>query len=125
MAADVTLTRAQYDALIAAGEAGDAAEVLRLQGIIDAANLIKRYRLNIRWQDVGGVAPPAIELGKGWPPEQMFLLEKIDTPIARKDVDEVLSTQAVNPVDPHVTLDVNGAVGWTILDDFDFAAAAS
>ncbi len=125
MAANVTLTRAQYDALIAAGLAGDSDEIKRLQALIDEANGINRYRLFIRWEDVGGIAPPTIELGKGWPPTQMFLLEKADLPIAREDVDVVVETQANNAVNVQVTPDVNGVVGWTLVDDFDFVAAAS
>ncbi len=123
--ATVTMTRAQYDALVAAGIEGDETEVKRLQKLIDDANSIKRYRLFIRWQDVGGQAPATIELGKGWPEQQTYLLEKETLPIAREDVDEVISIQAENAVDVQVTLDVNGVVGWTLVDDFDFVAAAS
>ena len=119
----VTMTRAQYDALINAGLEGNTSAIESLRSTIDGANSITRYRLNIRWQDVGGSPPPTIELGKGWPPELTFLLE-LERPIAKEDVLVTVSAQANNPVDIHVTPDVTGAVGWTLIDDFDFTAAA-
>lgn len=117
--ADLTIPRAQYDALITAALAGDTDEVLRLRGLIDKANGIKRYFLFIRWQDVGGQPPPRIELGKGWPPKQTYQLEQ-DRPITREDVDVVLQQQAINPVGTQVTPDRSGVVGWTLLPDFAF-----
>lgn len=117
--ADLTVTRPQYDALIAAALAHNDGEVLRLRGIIDKANGINRYFLYIRWTEVGGLPPRRIELGKGWPPELTYQLE-LDRPIARADVDSVLAQQTVNPVDTQVTPDRAGVVGWTILDDFIF-----
>lgn len=120
----ITMTRGQYDALIAAGLQGDQEATEDLRDAIDSANNITRYRLSIRWQDIGGDRPSVIELGKGWPPETSFLLE-LERPIERADVDDVLTTQASNPVDPMVTPDPNGQVGWTLLDDYDFVAGAT
>lgn len=120
----ITMSRAEYDALIAAGLADDTTEIKRLQTIIDGANSIIRYRLQIRWQDIGGSRPTHIQLGLGWPTDQSFLLE-LERPIARADVDIVTSTQAQNPVSIMVTRDPEGIVAWTLVDSYLFAENAS
>ena len=117
----VTLTRSQYDALLAAARQANPQAADQLRREIDAANGITRYFLYIRWQDVGGKAPPRIELGKGWPVNQTYQLELLRR-IARADVDDVLRTNAVNPVSIMVTPDRQGVVGWTLINDYDFQA---
>jgi hypothetical protein len=119
----ITMTRPQYDALLAAAKVGDPVAAAQLQKLIDAGNGIIRYLLQIRWQDVGGKPPPRIELGKGWPPDQTFLLQ-LERRISRADVDDVLRTNASNPVSVMVTPDPLGVVGWTLIDDYDFQAGA-
>jgi hypothetical protein len=118
---DVTLTRAQYESLVLAAEGDTTIDVALLKKTVDRANSITRYVLNIRWQDVGGTPPTRIEIanGTGWPAEQTFKLV-LDRAISREDVDDVLETQATSPVDPAVTRDPDGIVGWTLLDDYDF-----
>jgi hypothetical protein len=116
----VTLSRPQYDALISAALAGNSAEVKRLRTIIDQANGITRYSLWIRWQDIGGRPPPRIELGKGWPENQTYFLE-LERKITRADVNDVLRTSARNPVSVMVTPDPLATVGWSLVDDYDFA----
>jgi hypothetical protein len=115
----ISISRAIYDALMTAALAGDTTEVRRLRGVIDELNSIRRYSLYIRWQNVGGTRPSRIEVAKGWPALETFLLE-LERPISRADVDEVLRTQATNPADVHVTPDRNGIVGWSILGDYIF-----
>lgn len=124
--ADVTMTRAQYESLLAAAGGDTQVNVASLQAQIDTDNNIKRYLLNIRWQDVGGQPPTRIEIadGTGWPPEMTYKLIQ-DRPISREDVDTVLATRATSPVDPAVTRDPRGIVGWTLLDDYDFIINAS
>lgn len=120
--ANLTITRLQLDALIAAGLSGDTAEIERIRDLVYAANNVTIYRLSIRWQDAGGQPPPRIELGAGWPQDQTTLLE-LERPIAREDVDTVLANQAANPVTVMVTPDPDGNVGWTLLEDYNFDAA--
>lgn len=117
--ANVTLTRSQYDALLSLAQQASATDTRLLRRTIDEANDITRYQLWIRWQDVGGRPPPTIELGKGWPPEQTYFLE-LERKITRADVDDVLRNNAVNPASTMVTPDVDGVVGWTLIDDYDF-----
>lgn len=126
MATNVTLSRNQYESLLAAANGDTTVDVSSLQKTVDAVNGIRRYFLYIRWQDLGGEKPTRIEIanGTGWPPEMTFQLT-LDRPISREDVDQVLATQATNPVDPTVTSDPQGIVGWTLLDDWDFNANAT
>lgn len=121
--ANVTLTRAQYDALLALASTTSASEARTLRRTIDQANGITRYFLYIRWQDVGGKPPARVELGKGWPANQTYQLE-LERPISRADVDDVLRNNASNPVSVMVTPDPAGVVGWTLVDDYDFQAGA-
>jgi hypothetical protein len=111
----------QYNALLdfAYGRRTSSAERRELQRVIDAANGVKRYFLYIRWMERGGSPPSRIEIGAGWPPTQSFKL-RMDRPITRQDVDDVLSKQARNSVYPTVTNDELGNVGWTELDVWDF-----
>lgn len=121
----VSLSRSEYEVLLdfAFGRRTDVAELRALQKRLDLANDIKRYLLNIRWYEIGGQPPSRIDIREndGWPPRQEFILRQ-DRPIARQDVDQVLRTQAQNPVTPTVTRDERGVVGWTELDVWDFNA---
>lgn len=119
--ANVSLTRDQYDLLLeyAYGTIVSDVALVEMQRKIDAANGIKRYALLLRWMETGGAAPTRIELGKGWPVSQQFLL-KMDRPIAREDVDNILRTQATRPVSVTVTPDVRGVLGWTELEVWSF-----
>lgn len=116
----VTMNNSEYSALLTAALAGDTEEVLRLRSIIDTSNGIKRYSLLIRWLEASGQAPPKVDLDN-WPKETTYSLE-LERPIAREDVDAALETSATNPVDTMVTLDPDGKVGWTLLDDYDFSS---
>jgi hypothetical protein len=114
----VTITSEQYSALREAISSNDLEEAERILGIIDRDNGIVRYSLYIRWQNVGGNPRPVNQF-LDWPPAEQFLLQ-LDRPIARADVDEVLRTQANNPASVLVTPDVNGVVGWTEIESYNF-----
>jgi len=117
--ANVTMSREQYEALCNLAIKQDPVNGGSLRDIVDKANGIRRFFLYIRWEDVGGVPPPRIELGKGWPPSQTFPLV-LERSITRADVDQVLTTQATNPTNVQVTPDRAGIVGWTLIDDYNF-----
>jgi len=117
--ADITITRAQYDALLAAASSSNTAEVTRLRGLIDAANGITRYVLQIRWQDAGGTPPPRLQRFSDWPVAQTYKLE-LDRAITRQDVDDVLAQRATSAVSVLVTPDVNGVVGWAEIEEYAF-----
>jgi len=116
----VTLTEAQYNSLLLAAQGDTAIDVAQLEVAINAANNIKRYLLWIRWYEVGGSVSQGIDL-MDWPQDQQYKLVQ-DRAIAREDVDAVLQANAQNPVDPLVTYDPRGLVGWTLLVDYDFYA---
>lgn len=122
--ADVTLSRQQYEAMLSAARDNNQDLVDELQVAIDKNNEITRYVLNVRWQDVDGRVPTPVEIGKGWPAEQSYTIE-LERPIAREDVDTVLTTQATNPVNVQVTRDPQSSVGWTLIDDYDFYSNAT
>lgn len=117
----ISMARDQYELLLEYAYGRKAADdvLSDLQRKVDAANNVRRYSLNIRWMESGGSPPSRIEIGRGWPTNQTFLL-KMDRAIARADVDDVLRTHATRPVYVTVTKDENGVVGWTELDDWDF-----
>lgn len=119
--ANVTMTRSQYESLLAAIDGDEQVDTAALRAAIDDTNDIQRYLLRIRWYETGGSTrvPFSIRDGGDWPPQQTFTLRQ-DRAIAREDVDAVVLTQATNPVDVQVTPDPNGLVGWTDLDDYDF-----
>lgn len=117
--ANLTITRNQYDALLSAALAHNDDQILELKKLIDKANGITRYILNISWQDIGGQPPARISLGQGWPGSTAFKLE-LERKISRADVDSVLRTQAANPQIVLVTPDPNGLVGWTEIEEYDF-----
>lgn len=119
--ADVTLTRSQYESLLAALDGDEQIDTAALRAAIDSANGIQRFLLRIRWYETGGAAsvPFSIQDGGNWPPRQTFTLRQ-DRAISREDVDDVVRAQATNPVGVQVTPDPNGVVGWEDLDDYDF-----
>lgn len=116
----VNLSSGQYEALLdyAWGRRTDLGYLRDLQRSIDEANGVRRYVLRIRWMERGGSPPSPISYSS-WPPTQEFTLRQ-DRAIDRNDVDTVLSTQAINPVDVLVTKDENGVVGWAQLDVYNF-----
>jgi hypothetical protein len=118
----ITLTPPEYDALLALAFRADPREGHALRARIDKANGVRRYTLFVRWQDLGVQPPRTIELGKGWPPEQSFLIE-LTRPITPEDVEGVLTAQAVDPVGVQVTPDRHGVVGWTQLEAYDWNIA--
>lgn len=117
----ISLSRDQYDLLLSYARRERAPDELLddTQRRIDAANGVRRFALNIRWMARGGAAPTRIDIGKGWPPTQQFLL-KMDRAITREDVNAILRAQPSTPVSVNVTSDPRGVVGWTELDVWDF-----
>lgn len=116
--ADVTLTRAQYESLLAAASGDTAIDVLTLRETIDDANGIRRYFLRIRWQDLGAPRSKAWSM-EDWPPEQQRNLE-LDRPITLEDVNTAVLAAAVKPAGIMVSLSRVTNIGWTALEDWDF-----
>lgn len=117
----IELTSEQYISLLAAAEGDSTVDVAAIRAAVNATNGISAYTLRVRWYETGGSAPKAFDIhsGTSWPPEQQLKLT-MSRPITRDDVDQVLTTSGINPVDPMVTQDILGLLGWTILADYDF-----
>lgn len=114
------MSRANYETLLTAATASNAAAAAEVAAVVDRENGVRRYLLHIRWINVGGQIPSRVELGLVWPATSTYTLRKEDTPISRLEVDEVLAANATNPVSVMVTKDPNGEVGWTELDVYSF-----
>lgn len=113
-----TLTDNQYNSLILAARGDTTIDVDKLERAINQANDIKRFNLWIRWYTVGGSTALPFDLDN-WPADQQYRLIQTRA-IAREDVDAVLRANGQNAIDPMVTFDPRGKVGWTELDVYDF-----
>ena len=122
--ADFVLSVEQYEALISMARtatAGDQEKTIQLELFlrdIEARNGITRSFLLVQWQEAGAQLPPGTSFPARWPPELRKALELVGRPIARVDVESVLSKYASEPMTVLVTRDPAGIVGWTTLDAF-------
>ena len=119
----ITITQDQYEALSALAMQGAADEnakfrVAKFLEDIEKANDIKRYFLNIRWQEAKAPMPPTETFPKKWPPEMSGSLTRFDRPIAKSDVLKYVSAIATAPVGILVTTDPAGVYGWSKIDDY-------
>lgn len=120
---DITMTLEQYQALVALSRRGTSSsdQQLSLEEFlvdIEKKNGIIRYLLWVQWQELEQALPPTVKFPEVWPPELRRLLQQINRPIARADVDAVLSAAAKKPTNILVTRDPAALVGWTPIDVF-------
>lgn len=120
---NITLTGEQYTALVALARKG--AENPQQKSLLESflkdlerTNNIVRYFLKVRWQEASSPMPPTTRFPDVWPPELEQDLERIDRPIAKADVNDLIKSVANRPVNVMVTPDPAGLVGWTKLDVF-------
>jgi len=113
-----TLSQEQYEALIALARVG--ATTPEKQRTLDAflkqiekSNGITRYAIWIQWQEMNQPLLPNVSFPQTWPPEHRFFLENLTRPVAKADVDRVLTSKASKPTNVLVTSDPAGLVGWT------------
>lgn len=128
----ISLSRQEYEALIALArestlnddgsvDQNKAVQLDRFLQEIETNNGIERDRVWIQWQEMDQPLPPSTDFPDVWPPEMRYFIELVTRKICRADVDAVIETQATNPVNILVTRDPAARVGWTELDDFNFA----
>ena len=122
----IQLNQEQYEALVSLARLGatNADTQRRLEAFLvdlETTNNIKRYLLWVQWQEADYPLPPTTRFPEVWPPELRRVIEQVDRPIARADVNAVLRTNAKNPTNVLVTQDPGATVGWTQIDAF-FAA---
>lgn len=120
---DFTLTQEQYESLIALARIGAAAEdkVTQLEEwlkLIESANGVTRSIVVVKWQELGQPLPTGTSFPDVWPPQLTAKIELVTRPVARVDVENVLSAKAINPTNVLVTRDPNGLVGLQTLDNF-------
>lgn len=128
MAATLTISIQQYEALIALARAGtvqdgqvNAEKAVQLDEFlksIEKANGITRSGLWVRWTEMDQPLPPTTRFPASWPPSQQYYIELVTRLVARADVDQVLQAHARRPLDVMVTKDPGALVGWTQLDSF-------
>ncbi len=122
MANTFTLTQEEYEALIALASKGitpDEARALdEFLQAIEKKNGFVRSILWVQWQEMDQLLPPTTSFPEVWPPELRYRMELVTRPIARSDVEQVLSARARKPTNVLVTPDPGALVGWTTLDKY-------
>lgn len=118
-----TLTLEQYTALVALARNGTTS-IDQQQNLeqflisIEKANGVIRYLLWVQWQEAGQILPPTTKFPEVWPPQLRRIIQQINRPIAKADVQALLASSATNPTNVLVTPDAAANVGWTPLDTY-------
>lgn len=120
---NITLNAEQYTALVALARRGAVVDgtdaVLKLEEFlrqVEKQGGVTRYFLWVRWQEAKQPLPPTTHFPQSWPPSLQQIIERLDRPIARVDVEAMLKENATSPATVLVTQDPAGQVGWTELD---------
>ncbi len=124
-----TLNQEEYEALIAyarEGATNDAGQVnhekaIRLDQfleVIEKKNGITRYLVWVQWQELDAPLPANTRFPEVWPPELRVRIEHVIRPISRKDIDDVLDSNAKNPTSVLFTTDPGAKYGWTEIADY-------
>ena len=114
----ISMEAAWYDALVDAALAGDTDQVRTIDNRIRTQAGIVRFRVWVRWLEVGGSPAPRAH-PQNWPVEQTAEIV-MDRAVSRDDVIGFLKNKSLDAVEVHVTYDPNGKVGWYELDAFPF-----
>ncbi len=129
MARTFELDQQQYEALIALAAEGtkladgtvDVEKARQLDEFlhsIEKANGVTRSLVWVQWQEAGAPLPPGTHFPDKWPPELRKKIELITRPVARADVEALLSAQARSPMNVLCTKDPAGVLGYTPIDTF-------
>lgn len=119
-----TLTQEQYESLISLarqGVEGDVEKERQLDEwlrVIEKANGITRSIVWVQWQEADSPLPAGTRFPETWPPELRRKIELVSRPVARADVDAVITQHAKSPVNILVTRDPAGVLGYQTLDQF-------
>jgi hypothetical protein len=128
----ISLNQQEYESLIALAREGakdDAGNVDQNKAVqidswlrlIEKKNGITRDAVWIQWQESDSPLPPTTNFPDVWPPELRFYLELTTRLVSRADVDAVIEEKTSKPANILVTRDPGGRVGFTPLEDFNFA----
>ncbi len=110
------LVRTARDGVLGGG--GDAVDFENFLAAIDRRNAITRSVLCVLWSETGESLPEGARFPDAWPASLSARIEQYSRPVARADVERVLSSRARKAARVFVTRDVEGRRGWTSLDDF-------
>lgn len=125
----ISLQQDEYEALVELARQGtlaadgtvlpDKARTLESYLVmLEKNNGIARYAVWIQWQETGAQLPPNTLFPEKWPPELRAYLSMTSRPIAKTDVQTLLSNKAINPMTVLVTKDPGATVGWMSIDTF-------
>lgn len=119
---NITLTLEEYEALASIARKSSDPNALRNVNAfllsIENRNGIRRSFLWVQWQEAGYALPPTTKFPSSWPPELRFSLERTDRPISLADVQKVLASRAVKPLNILVTPDPGAELGWMPIEDY-------
>jgi hypothetical protein len=119
-----TLDQEQYESLVALAREGaqsSTSKRSRLEEwlkLIEKQNGVVRSVVTVLWQELDAPLPSGTFFPDNWPPTLKRTIELIGRPVARADVDKVLTVHAKNPTSVLCTKDPNGVLGLTPIDDF-------
>jgi hypothetical protein len=85
---------------------------------IESSNGITRDAVWVQWQELDQPLPAGTLFPSVWPPELRVYIEYVTRKVTRADVDNVIATQATNPLSVLVTKDPGATLGWTELANF-------
>ena len=125
----ISLNQEEYEALVSLARKGitnadgqiDVEKSRQLETFLQGLEKqsgISRYALWVQWQNAREPLPPNTDFPEKWPPELRAYIALTSRPIARADVDKLLSARASNPVNVLVTKDPAALVGWTDVDAY-------
>jgi hypothetical protein len=120
----LTLTTDQYTALVALARVGAQSQngdQLALEAFlvqIERNNGVTRYLLWVRWQELDEPLPATVSFPTNWPPNLSKSIQLLNRPVAKVDVEAVLTQYARNPTNVMVTPDPNALLGWSTLDQY-------
>lgn len=118
----ITLKQDEYEALVYQSRKGMAGQdQLPLDNMlkqVEERNGVRRYLLWVQWQDAQAVVPIGAEFPRKWPAELRTLIEQINVPINRQQVESTVAHLCSHPVSILVTPDPNATLGWSTLDQY-------
>ena len=115
--ADVTVSEADWAAVVGAVFKEDTDELNVLFDRVDKANSLTRYYLYAKWMDGAAKRPGPDDEFEDWPPwvSEWFVQYEAFT---RAFVEDYVATRTDNAIYTLVTDDPEGEVGWYELEDF-------
>ena len=116
---DITMSIDQFETLtnfaLRWATGVEAQELMRMLSKIESANGVRYFRMVVRWQESDYPLPSGVEFPRKWPPELQATITRLDQPISKQDVLDMIAARASSPSNILVTDDPEGLVGWSTL----------